>query len=122
MFCNSGIRALFSRCQCGPYVVYGEGGLEEGSRGNSMAFETLVKSEKNGEKCMYLVCDLNEKRLKDLNIFCCTYFLLESAEGRVMDIIQIECFFELVVLHVFKTESNEAYPLVASAVLNYWLP
>jgi len=45
--------------------VYRKGGLEEESRGNLMAFETLVEWKKNGERCMYLVCDLNEKRLKD---------------------------------------------------------
>jgi hypothetical protein len=99
--------------------VYGEGGLEEGSRGNSMVFDTLVKWEKYGKRCMYLVCDLNERRLKDSSIFCCIYILLQSVEGRIMDIIQIKCFFELIVLHVSKTESNEAYPLVASKVLNY---
>jgi len=71
---------------------------------------------------MYLMCDLNERRLKDLNIFCYIYVLLESVEARVVDIIQIECFFELIVLHVFRTESNEAYPLVAFRVLSYWLP
>ncbi len=116
------IRAQFSKGQCGPCVLYRKGGLEEGSRGNSMAFKTLVAWEKNGEKCMYLGCDLNEKRLKNSNIFCCIFFLLKSVEGRVMDIIQIKCFFELVVLHVSKTESNEAYPLVAFGVLSYWLP
>jgi hypothetical protein len=67
---------------------------------------------------MYLVCVLNERRLKDLSIFCCIYILLESVEGRVVDIIQIKCFFELVVLHVYRIKSNEAYPLVASRVLS----
>jgi hypothetical protein len=99
--------------------VYGEGGLEERSKQNSMAFETLVEWENNGKRCMYLMCDLNERRLKDSSIFCCIYILLESVEGRIMDIIQIKCLFELVVLHVSKTESNEAYPLVAFGVLNY---
>ncbi len=86
-----------------------------------MVFDTLVKWEKYGKRCMYLVCDLNERRLKDSSIFCCIYILLQSVEGRIMDIIQIKCFFELVVLHVSKAESIEAYPLVASKVLNYWM-
>jgi hypothetical protein len=71
---------------------------------------------------MYLVCDLNERRLKDLSTFFYIYVLLESVEARVVDTIQIECFFELIVLHVYRIESNEAYPLVAFKILSYWLP
>ncbi len=84
-----------------------------------MVFKTFVEWEKNGERCMYLLCDLNEKRLKDSSILCCIYILSESVEGKIVDIIQIECLFELVVLHVSRIESNEAYPLVASRVLSY---
>jgi hypothetical protein len=33
------------------------------------------------------VCDFNARRLKDLNLLCCIYILLESVEGRVVDIV-----------------------------------
>jgi hypothetical protein len=35
------------------------------------------------------VCDFNARRLKDLSPLCCIYILLESVEGRVVDIVQI---------------------------------
>jgi len=50
---------------------------------------------------MYLVCDFDGKGLKDLNKLCYISMLLKSVEGRIIDIIQVECFFELVFLHVF---------------------
>jgi hypothetical protein len=39
---------------------------------------------------MYLVCDLNGKWLKDLSFLCCISIILESVEGRIVDIIQVE--------------------------------
>jgi hypothetical protein len=33
-----------------------------------MVFDTFVEWEKNGEKCMYLVCYFNGRGLKDSNI------------------------------------------------------
>lgn len=50
---------------------------------------------------MYLVCDFDGKGLKDLSHLCCISSLLKSVEGRIVYIVQVECFFELVFLHVF---------------------
>jgi hypothetical protein len=50
---------------------------------------------------MYLVCHFNGKWLEDSSFLCCISITLESVEGRVVDIIQVKRFFELVFLHVF---------------------
>jgi hypothetical protein len=42
---------------------------------------------------MYLVCDFNGRKLKDLNLLCCISILLESMECKVVDIVQVECCF-----------------------------
>jgi len=50
---------------------------------------------------MYLMCDFNGRRLKDLNILCCISILLKNMDGRVVDIVQVECSYDLVFLHIF---------------------
>jgi len=34
-----------------------------------MAFKTFIECGRNGEVCVYFVCDFNEKWLKDLSFF-----------------------------------------------------
>jgi hypothetical protein len=48
-----------------------------------------------------LMCDFNGKWLKNSSLLCCISIILESVESRIVDIIQVERFFELVFLHVF---------------------
>jgi hypothetical protein len=48
--------------------------------------------------CMYLMSDFNGRWLKDLNLLCCISILLESVEGRVVDIVQVGCCLEMVFL------------------------
>jgi hypothetical protein len=50
--------------------------------------ERCVRNEK---MCMYLVCDFNGRWLKDLNLLCCIYILLESVENKVVGIVQVGC-------------------------------
>jgi hypothetical protein len=50
---------------------------------------------------MHLMCDFNGRKLKDLSLLCCISILLKSMEGRIVDIVQVKCSFELVYLHVF---------------------
>jgi hypothetical protein len=38
---------------------------------------------RNGEICMYFVCDFNGRWLKDSSVLCCLVILL-SVEGRVV--------------------------------------
>jgi hypothetical protein len=40
------------------------------------AFETLVEKEEHEERCMYLVCHFNGRRLKDSSILCFISILL----------------------------------------------
>ncbi len=40
-------------------------------------------------------------KLKDLSLLGCIYILLKSIEGKVVDIVQVECSFELKFLHAF---------------------
>jgi hypothetical protein len=49
---------------------------------------------------MYFVCDFNGRLLKDSSLLCCMAILL-SEENRIVDNIQVECFIELVGLHIF---------------------
>jgi hypothetical protein len=42
----------------------------------------MEKYVKNGERCMYFVCDFNGRWLKDLNFLCCIVIVL-SVGGRV---------------------------------------
>ncbi len=62
---------------------------------------TFIKREgRNGERCMYFVCDFNGRCLKDLNFLCCIGILLK-VEGRVIGKIQVGCFFEIIFLQFF---------------------
>jgi hypothetical protein len=49
-----------------------------------MAFDIFVECVRNGERCMYFVCDFNGRWLKDLNILDYHYNLLASVEGRLV--------------------------------------
>ncbi len=55
---------------------------------------------KNKERCMYFVCDFNGRWLKNLNLLCCIIIIL-SEEGKVVDIIQVGCFIELIIFYFF---------------------
>jgi len=44
-------------------------------------------------------------------ISCCISILLESMECKIVDIVQVECYFELVFLHVFYNKKLEGIPL-----------
>lgn len=66
------------------------------------AFKTLVEKEENEERCMYLVCHFNGRRLKDSSLLCCISILLENMETRVVDIVEVKCSFELVFIHIFQ--------------------
>jgi hypothetical protein len=62
---------------------------------------TFIKRErKNGERCIYFVCDFNERWLKDLSFLCCIGILLK-VEGRIVGNIKVGCFFEVIFLHFF---------------------
>jgi hypothetical protein len=61
----------------------------------------MKRCVKNGQMCMYFLCDLNGRSLKDSSILCCIYILLESVEGRIVDIVQVGSLFETVFLHLF---------------------
>jgi len=65
-------------------------------------FETLVKKEENGKRCMYLVCHFNGRRLKDSNLLCCISILLKNIETRLVNIVKVKCSLELVFIHVFQ--------------------
>jgi hypothetical protein len=54
--------------------------------------------EKN---CIYLLCDFNGRWLKDSSFLCFISILLESVEGKVVDIVQVKCFFEMMFVNVF---------------------
>jgi len=56
---------------------------------------------RDGEMCMYFVCDFNGKWLKDSSILCCISILLKSVEGRIVDIVQVGSLFEMVFVHLF---------------------
>jgi hypothetical protein len=47
-----------------------------------MAFNTFVECVKDGEMCMYFVCDFNGRWLKDLSFLCCFVIIL-NVGGRV---------------------------------------
>jgi hypothetical protein len=49
---------------------------------------------------MYLVCDFNGRWLKDSSFLCCILILLK-VEGKVIGIIQVGCFLEIIFLHFF---------------------
>jgi hypothetical protein len=49
---------------------------------------------------MYFVCDFIERWLKDSIFIYCFDFLL-SVEGKVVLMIKVRCFFELLSLHFF---------------------
>jgi hypothetical protein len=42
----------------------------------------LKNDGRNGEKCMYFVCDFNGRWLKDLSLLCCIA-IISSVGGRV---------------------------------------
>jgi hypothetical protein len=50
-----------------------------------MAFNTFVECVKDGEMCMYFVCDFNGKWFKDLSFLCCVSILLANVEGRSIE-------------------------------------
>jgi hypothetical protein len=56
--------------------------------------------ERNGERSMYFVCDFNGRWLKDLSFLSCIDVLL-SVEGKIVEVIKIGYFFELISLHFF---------------------
>jgi hypothetical protein len=60
----------------------------------------MERNVKGGERYMYLVCDFNGKWLKDSSFLCCVDILLR-VEGRVVDIMQVGCFLEIIFLHFF---------------------
>jgi hypothetical protein len=85
------IRALFSKGQCGPYVWYarkgdkGNGGGWRDSLNICVGYGKLFSFEsdgRNGERCIYLVCDFNARWLKDSNPLCYIVIVL-SVEGKV---------------------------------------
>ncbi len=49
-----------------------------------MTFDTFVECVRNGEGCMYFVCDFNGRWLKDLNLLHSIYNLSVSVEGRLI--------------------------------------
>jgi hypothetical protein len=79
-------------------VVHGEGGLKEGL-GEFYSIQDSNKNDKIIEKNVCTWCVI--LRLKDLSPLCCIYIILECIEGKIVDIVQIECYFELIFLHVF---------------------
>jgi hypothetical protein len=92
-------------------VVCGKEGLKEvgqDSKRHSRFLEwghweckTLIDKEgRNKQKCMYFVCDFNEKWLKNLSFLCCIVILLR-VESRVVGNVQVGCFLEIVFLHFF---------------------
>jgi hypothetical protein len=54
--------------------------------------------------CMYFVCDFNGRWLKDSSFLCCVFILLENVEGRIIIIVQVGCFFEMIFLYLFKNK------------------
>jgi hypothetical protein len=50
---------------------------------------------------MYLLCDFNGRWLKDSSFLCCICILLENVEGKIVDIVQVKCFFEMIFVHIF---------------------
>jgi hypothetical protein len=66
---------------------------------------SLESDERNGERCMYLACDLNGRWLKDSSLLCCVVIVLsvENKEGYVMKVIY---FLELVSLHFSRIKSK----------------
>jgi hypothetical protein len=61
----------------------------------------MERCVRDGEMCMYFVCDFNGKWLKDSSILCCISILLKSVEGRIVDIVQVGSLFEMVFVHLF---------------------
>ncbi len=51
----------------------------------------MERCVKNGEMCMYLICDFNKRWSKDLNLLCCISILLKNVEDKVADIVQVGC-------------------------------
>jgi hypothetical protein len=47
---------------------------------------SLKNDERNGKKCMHLVCDVNGKWLKDLSPSCCIIIVL-SVEGKIRHVM-----------------------------------
>jgi hypothetical protein len=56
--------------------------------------------ERNGKRNMYFVCDFNGRWLKDLSFLCYIDVLL-SVEGKVVYVIKVGCFIELIFMHLF---------------------
>jgi hypothetical protein len=67
--------------------------------GRCKTFTWGVK-ERNEKINMYFTCDLNGRWLKESNFICCIDVLL-IVEGRVVSVIKVGSFFELVYLHFF---------------------
>jgi len=69
--------------------------------GTIWEYRTLVERDvRNGERCMYFVCDFNGKWLKYSSLLCCVAILF-SEEGKIVDNMQVRCFIELIVLYFF---------------------
>jgi hypothetical protein len=111
------IRVLFSRDHCGPCGVW-RSEIRGGVGGMVKAFKTLVEKEENEERCMYLVCHFNGRRLKDLSLLCCISILLESMETRVVDIVEVKCSLNWYLYTSSRIRSNKAYLWVASRILS----
>ncbi len=66
---------------------------------------SLESDRKNEERCTYLVCDFNRRRLKGSSLLCCIVIVL-NVEVRIGYVKKVGCFMELIFLHFSKIESN----------------
>ncbi len=55
---------------------------------------------RNGKICVYVVCDFNEKWLKDSSLLCYIVIVL-NVGSKVVYVMLVGCFLELVYLHFF---------------------
>ncbi len=62
-------------------MVCGKKGLEE-VKEEERLIRNLENEVRHGEICMYFVCDLNGKWLKDSSLLCCILIILNMG-GRV---------------------------------------
>jgi hypothetical protein len=60
----------------------------------------MEKDVKGGKNYMYLVCDFNGRWMRDLTLLSCIAILLR-VENKVVGIIQVGCFLEIVILPFF---------------------
>jgi hypothetical protein len=69
--------------------------------------KSLLKSDgRNGERCMYFVCDFNGRWLKDSSLLY-SIAIISSVGGRVGYVMYVRCFLKLISLQFSKIKSNE---------------